>query len=220
MSATAMILGWWLAFAGSHWVLSSLAIRRPLVEKLGENGFRGLYSIVAFATFVPLVWTYFGHKHEGPLLWAVPHTLATRWIVYVLMGAAFVLLTASFVKPSPAGVVPGPANPVGAFRITRHPLLMAFAIFGLAHLLLNGSAADVAFFGGFVLFSPLGAWHQDQRKLAMGTPGYAEFHRATPFLPFTGPETVRGIRELGPVIAIGIVVTAVVRYFHGSWFGG
>jgi uncharacterized membrane protein len=215
-----MILFWWFLFGGSHMVLSSWSVRQPLVARLGEGGFRGLYSAVAFACFIPLVWTYFVSKHAGPLLWALPDSLALRWCVYAAMGVAFTLLAASFVRPSPAAVVPGPSTPRGASRITRHPLLMSLAIFGLAHLLLNANATDVAFFGGFVLFSPLGAWHQDQRKVATGVAGYREFRDSTPFLPFTGAETLQGIRELGPVIAAGVVLTMIVRYFHHSWFGG
>ena len=220
MSPTLMIVFWWIAFAGSHMVLSSASLRPRMVERLGENGFRGLYSLVAFATFIPIVWTYFANKHAGPMLWALPHGPLLRWTVYVIMAIAFTLLVASFVRPSPASVVPGPATPRGAFRITRHPLLMSLALFGFAHLLMNGNAADVAFFGGFLVYTPFGAWHQDQRKLATGVPGFREFHASTPFVPFTGSETLAGIRELGPVIAAGIAVTIVVRYFHHSLFGG
>jgi uncharacterized membrane protein len=90
----------------------------------------------------------------------------------------------------------------------------------LVHLPSNGSATDVAFFGGFVLFTLVGTWHQDRRKLAMGVPGYREFVAATPFLPFTRLGLLRGVRELAPAAAIGIVATVVVRHFHAAWFGG
>ena len=49
--------------------LSSLRVRGRLVAALGERGFLGVYTLVAFATFVPLVGFYFSHKHEGPFLW-------------------------------------------------------------------------------------------------------------------------------------------------------
>ena len=67
----------------------------------------------------------------------------------------------------------------------------------------------------------VGAWHQDRRKLALGVPGFRAFYEATPFLPFTGRDTVRGFRELSPAAVVaGIALTAVLRYFHPSWFGG
>src|SRR5437867_9532683 len=107
MSPTAVIVFLWLGFAGSHLVLSSVPVRRAMIARIGEPAFRGLYSLVAFAFFIPLVGTYFGHKHAGPALWALPLVPALRWAMYVGMGVAFVLVVASFVRPSPAGVVPG-----------------------------------------------------------------------------------------------------------------
>jgi uncharacterized membrane protein len=216
-----MITLLWLAFAGTHMGLSSLPVRQRLVARVGEAPFQGFYSLVAFACFVPLVWTFFRHKHAGRWLWVVQRGPALRWPMYAGMAVVFVLLVASFARPSPAAVVPGEARPVGVYRITRHPLLMAIALFGALHLLPNGSSTDVAFFGGSVAFALAGAWHQDRRKLALGTPGFREFHAATPFLPFTGRDTLRGLRELSPaVIAAGLVTAAVVRWFHPVWFGG
>src|SRR5439155_11557176 len=82
-------------------------------------------------------------------------------------------------------------------------------------------AADVAFFGGFALFSLIGAVHQDRRKLATEPARFRPFYEGTPFIPFTGRATLQGLRELLPVVApVGIAVAVVVRHFHGSWFGG
>ena len=211
----------WLAFAATHMGLSTLPVRRRLVARLGTGAFQGLYSLIALAIFVPLVRTFFAHKHAGHWLWVLERGPALRWPMYVGMALAFVLLVASFVRPSPAGVVPGEARVDGVYRLTRHPLLVAIAIFGVLHCLPNGSTADVAFFGGGAAFALLGAWHQDRRKLALDVPGFRAFHAATPFLPFTGRETLRGLRELSPaVVAAGLLATAVVRWFHPTWFGG
>ena len=144
-----------------------------------------------------------------------------RTAIYLAMAAAFVLMVAGLVRPSPAGIVPGDPTPRGAQRLTRHPLFMGLGLFGLLHLIPNGNAADVAFFAGFPIFAVLGCRHQDQRKLVSGPPGFVGFYRDTPFLPFTGPETIKGIRELGPIALLGGVgVTALLRYFHSAWFGG
>jgi len=220
MSPFVQIILLWLGFAGSHLVLSSVPVRRRLVMRLGEQPFRGLYSLIAFAFFIPLVAIYFTHKHAGPQLWSLtrgPLLLAT---VYTAMAFAFVLIIAGLVQPSPAFVVPGDATPRPVHRITRHPVMMGIALIGLAHLLPNGSATDVAFFGGFVVFGLVGAWHQDRRKLAIGVPGYREFVAATPFLPFTGPGAFRGLREIAPAAVVGVAATVLVRHFHAVWFGG
>jgi len=220
MQATLIVLLLWIGFAGGHLLLSSLTVRHTLVARLGEQRFRGLYSLVAFAFFIPLVWVYSAHRHSGPWLWAWRGT-SVHWVMYPGMALAFVLLVASLVRPSPASVVPGEATPKGAFRITRHPLLMAIALFGLLHLLPNGSTTDIVFFGGFVTFSLIGARHQDERKLATNAAGFRPFYEATPFLPFTGGNTMLGLREMSPfVVAAGVAAAVVVRTFHASWFGG
>jgi len=221
MSPTAQIVLFWLGFAGGHLVLSSVPVRSRVVRSIGRLPFLGLYSIVAFAFFVPLISTYFAHKHAGPVLWGLGVGLALRWIIYTGMGVAFVLVVASLLRPSPAGVVSGSATPYGVYRITRHPQNMGIALFGLLHLLPNGSAADLAFFGGFALFGVVGSWHQDRRKLALGVPGFAAFYGRTPFWPFTGSETLQGLRELSPLaVFLGVGLTALIRHFHPSWFGG
>ncbi len=221
MSPTATIIALWIGFAGSHLALSSMGIRQRIVERIGEGPFRGLYSLVAFAFFIPLVWTYFAHKHAGPWLWVVPHNPVLVGIIDLGMVLAFVLVVASLVRPSPAAVIPGDPTPRGVFRITRHPLLMGLALFGLLHLVFNASSADVAFFAGFALFAPLGAWHQDRRKFAMDVPGFRQFYEGTPFLPFMGARALTGFRELGPLVAaLGVGVAMIVRYYHTSWFSG
>lgn len=221
MAATIVVLILWLGFAGSHLVLSSTQVRALLVERFGEDRFRLLYSLLALAFFIPLVWVYFTHKHAGAWCWGTPRGALMVWTADFGMAVAFVLLVASLARPSPAGIVPGDPIANGVYRITRHPMFMAFAVFGLMHLLVNGSAADIVFFGGFVVFALVGGWHQDQRKLAGGDARFSAFHAATPFIPFTGSGTLQGIKELHPaVLAAGIVLTVIVRYFHAAWFGG
>lgn len=220
MSPTMKITLLWLGFSGSHLALSSLAVRRRLVAWMGEWRFRGLYSLVAFAFFIPLVGTYFDHKHAGAVLWSLPHDALLEGVLYAGMTFALVLAVGGFVRPSPGFVVPGDPTPRGALRITRHPLMMGIALFGLMHLLPNGSTADVAFFGGLAAFALIGAAHQDRRKLAT-VPGFREFYEATSFFPFRGPNSAQGLRELLPGAAgIGVLLTVVVRHFHAAWFGG
>ena len=84
----------------------------------------------------------------------------------------------------------------------------------------NGFASDVAFFGGIGLFSLVGCWHQDRRKLAAGDRTFERFHAATAFVPFTRRGAMRGLRELPPLaVIIGIVVALVARCLHPSTGG-
>jgi uncharacterized membrane protein len=220
MSPTLALALLWAGFAGSHMGLSSLPVRSRLVARLGEPPFLGLYSLVAFAFFIPLVWVYFANKHAGPLLWGRPDSPVVLWLVQLGMGVAFVLVASSLAQPNPSLVGSKGGAARGVFLLARHPLFMGIALFGALHLVVNGAASDVVFFGGLLVFSLVGSRHQDRRKLAANVPGYREFVAATPFLPFTGRETLRGLRELPPLgVAIGVGLTVVLRVFHGTLFG-
>jgi uncharacterized membrane protein len=220
MSATVTILLLWVLFAASHIGLSSTALRPRLVGRIGEQPFLGLYSVVALAIFVPLVWFYFAHKHVGPWLWAAPRSPAVLWLLYVGMGVGFVLMASSFTQPNPSLVGAGRGEARGVFLLARHPLFTGMAIWAALHLVVNASTADVAFFGGALVFLFVGTAHQDRRKLATGVPGYREFYEATPYLPFTGRHTLTGLRELSPIgVGVGIALTVLLRVFHDPLFG-
>jgi uncharacterized membrane protein len=217
VSPAALVALLWLLFAASHLGLASRRVEPALAGRLGRRGYLGLYSAVALALFVPLVWVYFGNRHAGGYAWSLHATGLLRAAIYAGLLLAFVLIVASNLRPSPAAVVPGEANPAGVYRLTRHPLMTGFTLVGLLHLPTNGAASDLAFFGGLSLFPLVGAWHQDRRKLASGDPGFRAFYDATPFLLFTGRETLRGLRELPP-LALGLAAALAVfaRWLHGS----
>jgi uncharacterized membrane protein len=218
MCVTAWIVVLWIAFTATHLGLASVRVEPRLRAKLGDAGFLGLYSVVALALFVPLMWVYFGNRHAGPWLWHVQVGPVLRVVMYVLMALGVVLAVGSLVRPSPAAVVPGTARVEGVYRVTRHPFVLGLAILWLLHLIPNGSTADVAMFGGFLVFSLLGARHQDARKLHARVAGFADFHAATAFLPFSRPaEALRGLAEIPPLVwTLGIAASLGIRWVHGS----
>ena len=220
MSATAVIVLLWLAFAMSHMGLSSARVRPMLVDRLGEGPFLGFYSLISLAVFVPLFWFYLGHKHDGPILWPSPITASTRPLFLGAVGVAMSLSFLGLLQPSPASIAPGRMEVRGVARITRHPLFMGLGLLGLLHMIPNGAASDLAFFGGLPLFAIVGCRHQDRRKLAAGLAGYREYVGATPFIPFTGAGTLRGLREVGPIrLGIAVAGTVSIRWFHPTLFG-
>ena len=207
-----------LLFASSHMLLSSRTIRASLVARLGDRRFLAAYSIVALAFFAPLVYYYVTHRHAGPLLWSVPDSGAVEFVLVLANVIGFVMVVAGVMTPSPAAVNGAPLDePSGVHRITRHAVFMGTGVWALAHVIANGYASDVAFFGGIVAFVLVGSWHQDLRKLAGGDPRFERFHKATAFLPFTGRETLRGLMGLPPLaVIIGVVIALVARYLHPS----
>lgn len=220
MSAAGVILGLWVLFALTHMGLSSRAWRPRLVATLGTPAFLGAYSLLAIAIFTALVWFYILHRHEGALLWTPSIGTAGLWVIYVLQGVAWVLVVAGVMTPSPATMgTPEAGEARGVHLLTRHPVFMGAGLFGALHLFVMGFASDVAFWAGFPLFALIGCAHQDRRKFATGGPAYRAWHARTPFLPFTGRETLRGLRETPPLaIAIGVALATGLRLLHAPLF--
>jgi uncharacterized membrane protein len=224
MPGYSWIFFWWVAFAGSHYVLSSLGVRRQLIARLGQNGFVGLYSLAAFATFIPLVVTYWRHKHDGPLLWNLAAVPGVRLLAIAIVGLGAVCLVLSFFQPSPTGMVPGtPKRSRGVTRITRHPLFLSISLWGLGHMLVNGFLGDAIFFGGFLVHAIIGALHQDARKLALEGESLAPFYAETSLLPFAAIAGGRNRLVLGEIpvlgLAIGVALAAALYVFHPQLFG-
>jgi uncharacterized membrane protein len=225
MDPVAEIALWTGLFVGMHFLLSSEPVRTRLVGLVGIQPFRGIYSLVAIGTFIPMV-VVFGHnKHAGAMLWNLRGAPAARGLTWLLMFAAVILLVAGLINPNPAAIAaPSRNRPTGILKITRHPSFVAFVCFGLGHLLMNGWAGDIIFFGGFIVLGIVGEIHQDRRKLReIGAP-YREFLAATSFFPGGAliGRRVEWSRDDMPwsAVAIGIAAAIVLVVFHPLMFGG
>lgn len=217
---TPTITAFWALFLGSHIGLSSRAIRPRLVRRLGDPGFLGLYSLVAFALFVPLAWIYFANKHAGAYLWYGSTIPWMRPVVYVAMVIALTLVIGGNLNPSLASIAPSSGEVRGVLRITRHPLFMGVAIFGVLHLCVaRVHAAELAFFGGLPIVALIGCWHQDRRKLASEGERFRAFYDATSFLPF-GRGGLMGLIDPPLALGLGLIATVALRFFHPTLFGG
>lgn len=220
------MIGFWAAFfVGSHLLISSSAIRPVLVQRIGEQPYRGLYSLVAFATFVPLLITFGHHKHAGPLLWFLRADPAIRWLVRALMLTAFIFLVGSFVTPNPGAIgAPARRQVTGMLKLTRHPNFVALTIFAIAHLLMNGWLGDILFFGSIAVLGIMGGMHQDQRKLGELGTAYRALVESTSFFPGWALITGRQRWTVGdtPWVALiaGVALAVVVAMFHPRLFGG
>ncbi|MGH7925999.1 MAG: NnrU family protein [Candidatus Binatus sp.] len=225
MDATVWIALWAVSFLASHLIISSSAVRARLIGAVGEQPHRGIYSHVAFATLGPLIYEFARHKHAGSLLWYLRAVAPIRWLAWLLMLAALILFVGSFINPNP-GVAraEGVLEPHGILKVTRHPGFVAFSLFGIAHILMNGWAGDVIFFGLFPALGIIGGMHQDGRKLGELGDRYREFVGKTLFVPFAAliGGRVRWASGDMPWAAIGagVVLTAALVGLHPILFGG
>ena len=218
---------WAVLFIGTHLLISSTVIRPRLVGAVGDQPYRGIYSIVSLGTFIPLVVVFARHKHAGPLLWNLRADAPLRWIAWLLMLLAFILLIGGLVTPSPASMAApagGARAPRGLLKITRHPAFVAFALFGFAHMILNGWLGDLIFFGTFPVLGIVGGKHQDARKLRDLGETYRRLVAVTSFFP--GAALVSGRqkweRDDMPWAAVGVgaLTTILIAIVHPWLFGG
>ena len=218
-----LIIVFSVLFPLTHMLMSHGSIRSGLIKNLhGEWPFRGFYSLVSFLTLGPSAAIWWGHRHLGPELWDLPFWLE-RCIALPLMLLAIVLLVLMLANPSPASMIPGVNQARGVLRITRHPMNIAFASFGLAHLASNGYLGDVFFFAQFLVLGILGAFHQDARLAKKKGEPYRELMRTTSVLPFVAILRRRNRLDAGelafPLFLIAVVVFVALVVFHGRLFG-
>lgn len=202
------------AFVGSHFILSH-PLRRPLVAVLGEKGFLGVYSLVAFATLWSISWAYPKAPVTAPL-WEVGDgawALAT-----VVMLAASVLLLGSLIR-NPA--LPGATNAAsaearGVFAITRHPMMWAFALWGVVHILVYPVARNIIVAVAIIVLSLVGAALQDRKKAGLDPQGWAAWQGRTSYWPFVA--IARGRARFGGfgahAIAGGVLVWLLATWAH------
>jgi len=227
MKSEVTILFWWLMFGGSHIIGSSIPVRTFAVRRIGTPGFKIIYSLVALATFIPLCYFYFTHRHAGSHLYNAGYSIKLL-AQFLMLGSIFVLLQ-GFVTPNPLTTMVELTGRVvrkgaGIQRVTRHPQNFAFGLFGLAHLLANPYVGDWIFFGGFIVYGMVSAVHQDRRLYASGSVPVRQFQADTSAIPFGA--IIRGKQRLAPgeyhppAMAAAIVLFILLRLWHPLLFGG
>ena len=208
-------------FAATHIVPCHGSIRRGLVEKFGELGYRGVYTLVSFLTLGPAIYIYATNRGMGPLLWETPGWLYP--LVYLLVLLAFLLLALMLANPSPTGMMPTSLEPRGVIRVTRHPMNMGVSAFSLAHIIANSALGDVFFFGSLFVVGFAGAYHQDWRKAKEKGESFVAFREQTSVLPFAALIRGRTKLELSefslPLIIIAIIGFLAFIFLHEKLFG-
>lgn len=213
----------WLLFGGTHVGLATARVRGALVARLGEGGFRTLFTLAATITLTLLVTGYAqrrGAGVPGPALGALP---LLQPLLLTLSVAGIVLAAAGDYPRAPMALFPVPIEPPrGVERITRHPMFAGAALFGTAHALLAAHLTGTVFFGGLAALSLIGAHHQDRKLLARRGGAYAEYLAVTSTVPFVAVLAGRQQlhwRELRPVpLLVGLGAALALRSAHDLLF--
>jgi uncharacterized membrane protein len=126
-------------FLGIHSVsIVGSAWRDRMAARIGVLRWQALYSLVALAGFVLIVWGYGLARQASVVLYVPPAGL--RHVALLLMLPVFPLLLAAY--------LPGRIQ-----AATKHPMLAATKLWAVAHLLANGNLADVVLFGAFLAWA-------------------------------------------------------------------
>lgn len=136
---TWLILGL-LVFLGAHSVrIFADSWRSARVAAMGLSAWKGVYSVVSIIGFVLIVWGY-GLVRAAPVpLYAPP--VWVKHLAALLTIPAFILLAAAY--------VPG----TRIKRAVGHPMVAGVKAWAFAHLLVNGTLADVVLFGAFLVWA-------------------------------------------------------------------
>lgn len=177
-------------FLGMHSVrIVAEPWRTRQLQRLGEKPWKGLVSLVSLAGFVLIVWGYGQARLDPVLLWTPPRGM--NHLAALLTLAAFVMLAAAYV----------PRNGIKA-RL-RHPMVLSVKIWALAHLLSNGTLADLVLFGSFLVWAVLNfraARRRDRQAGAAAVPGTLGATLAT--------------------VGVGVAAWAAFAFWlHGAWIG-
>lgn len=133
-----MLIAGLILFLGMH----SFAIFAPAARErfaaTHPGGWKGFFSLVSVAGLVLIIIGYGDYRLEAPLLYLPPEGL--RHVAALLLLPVFILFIA-------------PYFPSRINQTIGHPQLTAVKLWATAHLLANGSLADVILFGAFLAWA-------------------------------------------------------------------
>lgn len=209
----------------THLGISSTPLRGILIRSIGQNAYLGLYSLLAAASLVYLIWIY-TEVPRFDYLWLPDPDL--YWVAKITMPLALILMVGGFMVPNPTMVgatlddTEAKDLARGVTRITRHPFQWAVVIWALGHIVANGDLVSIVFFSAFGLLSFVGTFLMDAKKQASFEGAWDIYARKTSNVPFAA--VLRGdnklvMRELlGPVLA-GLLAYGLLYFFH-DWLTG
>ena len=132
-----LLLGILLFFGVHSASIVALPLRDTLVAK-SENSWKGLYTFASIVGIILMVRGYADLRQTPTILYVAP--LWMRHVATLLLLPVFVLFVAPY--------FPGRIK-----TALKHPQLVAIKLWAFAHLLVNGTIADVLLFGSFLIWA-------------------------------------------------------------------
>ena len=220
-----MLIAAAVVFLALHLLVAGTRVRDAIVGAIGERPYLGLFSLASLGGIVWLALSYNAATAAGSdLLWDLGP--GVRHMGLIVVAVAFLLGVPGLMMPNPTTV--GMENAVsrevtGVLRITRHPFLWSVALWAAFHLLANGDAASVVFFGTFFVLAVLGTFSIDAKRARKMGAAWTPFAQRTSNVPFGAILTGRTSLKLGELAgwrqAVAVVAFLAVLFVHARVFG-
>lgn len=184
-----LILGL-ILFLGMHSARLFAADKRAsFIAAKGPLAWKGIYALVSIVGFVLIIYGYGQARMSPTWLWISP--VWTRHLAALLTIPAFILIVATYIPGSCIKARVG------------HPMLLGVKFWALAHLIANGSLADLLLFGGFLAWATALFVVSRKRDRAAGV----SYGKGRPVMDAV-------------VVVVGLVAWAAFAfYLHGAWIG-
>ena len=184
-----LILGL-ILFLGMHSARLFAADKRAsFIAAKGPLAWKGIYALVSIVGFVLIIYGYGQARMSPTWLWISP--VWTRHLAALLTIPAFILIVATYIPGSCIKARVG------------HPMLLGVKFWALAHLIANGSLADLLLFGGFLAWATALFVVSRKRDRAAGV----SYGKGKPVMDAV-------------VVVVGLVAWAAFAfYLRGAWIG-
>lgn len=171
------------------------------------------------ASFVWFNWEYLGAPYDE--LWVQMPWSA--WLIVVVMPFAAIFLVTGFLTSNLTAI--GGANVLESsepapriFKVTRHPVLWAVALWAAAHLTVNGEVSSFLLFGGLLGLSLGGIAHIEARRRAESSDGWNRLTASTSIIPFAAAIAGRARIDFAEIgwtrIGAGIALYLALLFGH------
>ncbi len=224
MDVVALVLACGL-FLGIHFFVSGTALRGVIVGRIGEGPYRGLFSLASAGALAWLIYAY----GAAPFVPLWDRNAVLDWSAIAVMLPAMLLLVAGLTTRNPTlagqeNTLKRDSPAVGIVKLTRHPFLWSVALWGVAHLLVNGDGASLILFGGLTLLALIGPHLIDAKRARRSPEAWARFAAVTSWLPFAAIAQGRTSLSPGEIgwwrLLLGLVLyTLLVGGLHLVAFG-
>jgi uncharacterized membrane protein len=170
-------------FTGLHLGVAGTTLRDRAIGTLGQNGYRGVFSL---ASVIGLAWLVAAYNRApyvatwGMLEWWKP-------LAIILMLPASLLVVIGLTTPNPTSVAQEgrlAQRPQGIVRVTRHPFLTGVGLWALVHLIGNGDVASLVFFATWAIVALAGTVSIDHKRQRLLGVAWESFAARTSIIPF------------------------------------